>query len=309
MAKELSVVFAGTPQNAAQTLSDLHAAGVRIVGVLTREDARVGKSKDLTASAVASVAKTFGLNIYKSNTIDDQTLAWLRGLGADIGVVVAYGTIFKKDVLTIPRLGWMNLHYSLLPDLPGPAPVQHAILRGMSRTGVTVFRLDEGIDSGPIIEQTGVAIEESDNTQSLLTRLTTEGSQLLQSVLVSGEKVIAEATAQSSSLPRTMAFKPSRALAKLDFAEPASHLANKVRAMNPEPMAWFEISGVSVRVSRVSVRDSALPIAQARLIDRKVVVGCGVGSLILEEVQPAGKREMSGADWFRGLRAESVEIS
>ena len=309
MVKELGVVFAGTPQNAAQTLSDLHAAGVRIVGVLTREDARVGKSKDLTASAVGLVAKTLGLNIYKSNTMDEQTLAWLRDLGADIGVVVAYGTIFKKDVLTIPRLGWVNLHYSLLPDLPGPAPVQHAILRGMSKTGVTVFRLDEGIDSGPIIEQTAVAIEESDNTHSLLTRLTTQGSQLLKSVLVSGEKVITAATAQSSSMPRTMAFKPTRALAKLDFAEPASHLSNKVRAMNPEPMAWFEFGGVSVRVSRVSVLDSTLPIAQARLIDKKVVVGCGIGSLILEEVQPAGKREMSGADWFRGLRAESVEIS
>ena len=170
MAAKLRVVFAGTPQNAAETLDRLVNEGIQIVGVLTRTDARVGRSGELTPSAVAQKAHELGLETFKTNKIDDKTLEWLKSLKADIGAVVAYGSIFKQPVLDTPRLGWLNLHYSLLPDFPGPAPVQHAILQGQKVTGVTVFRLDTGIDTGPIIARTEHAIDDADTT-SITTEL------------------------------------------------------------------------------------------------------------------------------------------
>ena len=242
MTQDLRIVFAGTPENSATTLSELHASGANIVGVLTREDAKVGRAKDVSPSPVGKLAEQLGLVVRKTNSVDTETLEWLKSLDADLGVVVAYGTIFRADALEIPRLGWINLHYSLLPELPGPAPVQHALLRGLAATGVTVFRLDEGIDTGPIISQCQVAIEQSDNAATLLGRLTTEGSKLLKELLLAGETSVLSALAQPTARDIASAFKPSRAFARLDFNSTAESLANKVRAMNPEPMAWFEVN-------------------------------------------------------------------
>jgi methionyl-tRNA formyltransferase len=309
MNQALRVIFAGTPDNAATTLAELHATGANIVGVLTREDAKVGKSKVVSPSPVGELAEQLGLSVRKTNSIDPETREWLIGLHADLGVVVAYGTIFRADVLAIPRLGWINLHYSLLPELPGPAPVQHALLRGLSGTGVTAFRLDEGIDTGPIISQSVIAIDESDNAATLLGKLTKEGSNLLKDILHRGETCVLSAVAQTLSTSSVSAFKPTRMFARLDFNSPAQSLANKVRAMNPEPMAWFEVNGINMRVLSARAIDEQTPVSQAQLLRRELVVGCQLGSLILETVQPAGKNPMPGADWFRGLRIEKLAIS
>ena len=309
MTKELRIVFAGTPENSATTLSELHASGANIVGVLTREDAKVGKAKDVAPSPVGKLAEQLGLVVRKTNSMDTETLEWLKRLDADLGVVVAYGTIFRADVLEIPRLGWINLHYSLLPELPGPAPVQHALLRGLAATGVTVFRLDEGIDTGPIISQCQVAIEQSDNAATLLGRLTREGSRLLKELLLADEISVLSAVAQPTEKAMVSAFKPSRAFARLDFNSTAESLANKVRAMNPEPMAWFEVNGINIRVLSARVVDETTALSQAQIVGKDLVVGCQEGSLALELVQPAGKNVMSGADWFRGLRVEWLELS
>jgi len=309
MTQELRIVFAGTPQNAATTLSELHASGANIVGVLTREDAKVGKARDVSPSPVARVAGQLGIGIRKTNSVDTGTLEWLRGLEADLGVVVAYGAIFKTAVLEIPRLGWINLHYSLLPELPGPAPVQHALLRGLAVTGVTVFRLDEGVDTGPIISQVAVAIDNSDNASTLLGKLTVVGSELLTDTVLKGESSVLAAVAQSTAVVPDSAFKPTRSLARLDFYSTAQSLANKVRAMNPEPMAWFEVDGINIRVLGARAVDEPTGLSQAQVFQKELVVGCQEGSLVLELVQPAGKNAMSGADWFRGLRVEKLEIS
>lgn len=310
MKSSLRVVFAGTPDNAAFTLERLYDAGVNIVGVLTRTDARVGRNKQLRSSPVADVANRLGLALHKANSVDPQAMAWIRGLNADIGAVVAYGTILKKSVLEIPRLGWVNLHYSLLPELPGPAPVQHALLVGNKRTGVTVFRLDEGIDSGPIIASTSLEIGDLDTAGSLLTKLSEIGASLLVEVLLAGASQIEAATAQHSDLGIQRATKPNRELAKLNFNSTATVLVDKVRAMNPEPMAWFELKDVPVRVIRAKSVPSISGIpGEAMIVDGQLVVVCRDGSLVLEVVQPAGKREMPGSDWFRGLRAEKVTLS
>jgi methionyl-tRNA formyltransferase len=309
MAAKLRVVFAGTPQNAAETLDRLVNERIQIVGVLTRTDARVGRSGELTPSAVAQKAHELGLETFKTNKIDDKTLEWLKSLKADIGAVVAYGSIFKQPVLDTPRLGWLNLHYSLLPDFPGPAPVQHAILQGQKVTGVTVFRLDTGIDTGPIIARTEHAIDDADTAESLLSELTVIGSRLLVEVLKQDEAKLALARPQEISGIHTSATKPTRELARLNFKSDALIQLNKIRAMNPEPMAWFELNGTIIRVIRARFQDSNSVPSTMRIVEKELVVHCKVGSLVLDLVQPAGKQQMSGADWFRGMRVEKLNLS
>ena len=308
MAAKLRVVFAGTPQNAAETLERLVSEGVHIIGVLTRTDARVGRSGELTPSAVAQKARELGLETFKSNSIDEHALEWLSGLNADIGVVVAYGAIFKQPVLEIPRLGWLNLHYSLLPELPGPAPVQHAILQGKKVTGVTVFRLDTGIDTGPILTSLEQVIDAADTAGSLLIKLTAIGSKSLSDVLLGDESQLSQAKQQIFTEAHPTAKKPTRELARLDFSGDALTQLNKIRGMNPEPMAWFELNGLTIRVIRAKFQDSSTDPSTMRIVEKELLVDCNHGSLVLELVQPAGKQQMSGADWFRGLRVEKLKL-
>jgi methionyl-tRNA formyltransferase len=309
MAAKLRVVFAGTPQNAAESLDRLVSEGVQIVGVLTRTDARVGRSGELTPSAVAQKAHELQLETFKANKIDDKAIEWLKSLRADIGAVVAYGSIFKQPVREIPRLGWLNLHYSLLPELPGPAPVQNAILQGKKVTGVTVFRLDSGVDSGPIISSTEQAIDDADTTESLLSKLTGIGANLLIDVLQQDEAKLALAKPQEISGIHASATKPTRELARIDFTGDALTQLNKIRALNPEPMAWFELNGTIIRVIRARFQDSISEASTMRIVEKELVVHCQAGSLVLDLVQPAGKQQMSGADWFRGLRVEKLKLS
>ena len=310
MKKQLRVVFAGTPDNAAATLEYLDRVGIQIVGVLTRNDSIVGRSKERMATPVAMMASQLGLPVFKANSMDGPTVNWLRSLDADIGVVVAYGTIFREQELNLPRLGWLNLHYSVLPEFPGPAPVQHALLQGKKSTGVTVFRLDEGIDTGPIVASEQTDISELDITSSLLSKLATSGSRLLSGVLEQGEAMIVAARTQQGIGNFPSATKPTRELAKLDFSQDAQVQLNKIRAMNPEPMAWFEYKDAPVRVIRASyLPGTPSEVSQARIVDKKLVVDCKGGSLILEILQPAGKQEMTGPDWFRGLRVQNLKLS
>ena len=309
MTAKLRVVFAGTPQNAAETLDRLVSEGVQIVGVLTRTDARVGRSGELTPSAVAHKANKLGLETFKTNRIDDKALEWLISLRADIGAIVAYGSILKQPALDTPRLGWLNLHYSILPELPGPAPVQHAILQGKKVTGVTVFRLDTGIDTGPVISSKEQVIDDADTTESLLSKLTGIGANLLVDVLQQNEAKLALAKPQEISGIHASATKPTRELARLDFTGDALTQLNKIRALNPEPMAWFELNGTIIRVIRARFQGSISEASTMRIVEKELVVHCKAGSLVLDLVQPAGKQQMSGADWFRGLRVEKLKLS
>lgn len=306
----MRIVFAGTPVNAAQTLEALLAGGFSVVGVLTRADAARGRQRTVLPSEVAQLAEERGLPLFKTNRIDEAARIWLRSLGADLGVIVAYGAILGTDDLEIPRHGWINLHYSLLPELPGAAPVQHALIRGLKTTGVSVFRLNEGLDSGPILAQRSIEIHSDWNAGELLKNLSLTGSELLAEVLNSLPKGFESAKEQQHVANRKLASKPSREFAKLDFNSTASELLNLVRGLNPEPMAWFSYLETPVRVLRAKVSsESEIAFGMARLVAGQLVVGCAGGALELIEVQPAGKKPMPAADWFRGLRAEEIKLT
>lgn len=305
----MRIIFAGTPSNAAHTLDALVEAGFDVVGVLTREDAQVGRHKTLTESAVATSAKRLGIETLKANRVTDEVSSWISALDPDLGVIVAYGSILKSQVLELPAKGWINLHYSLLPKFPGAAPVQHAILNGETTTGVTVFRLDEGIDTGPILAQTEANIGKDSSSGELLEALTLVGSDLLIETLTNLEQRIGNQKPQQLPTGEPVAGKISRSSARLNCSEPALAVHNFVRALNPEPVAWFEFQGSPVRVLRTSPAEQEnLSIGEAKLLSGELVLGCSHGALKLLQVQPAGKKEMLGADWFRGLRVETISI-
>ena len=171
----MKIVFAGTPANAAQTLRALANTAFEVVAVLTRTDAPVGRKRVLTPSAVAVVAAELGLPIIKANRVDESVRLQIQATGAELGVIVAYGALLDQAALDVLDKGWVNLHYSLLPKWRGAAPVQRAIMAGDRETGVTLFQLDKGMDTGPVHLQIPTVIEPDENTAELLPRLTNLG--------------------------------------------------------------------------------------------------------------------------------------
>lgn len=306
----MRIIFAGTPANAASTLQALLAENHDVVGVLTRIDAPTGRSGTLTESPVASVAREYSLDLLKSNQPDTQVAEWITSLKPDLGVIVAYGSILKSNLLEIPSKGWLNVHYSMLPKYPGASPVQQALLEGDSTTGVTVFQLDEGVDSGPILTQAPAEISPEETAGSLLEKLTVKGSDLLLGTLDDIDAYIQNKNVQESNSSRPVTRKITRALAKIDFGGPAKNIVDLVRAMNPEPMAWFEFEAQPVRVLEASMAEiPGLAAGVAVLSNGELVVGSSDQAVILRTIQPAGKKPMSGADWFRGLRRDSLSLT
>lgn len=299
----MKIIFAGTPENAAVTLRELVASGVEVAGVITRADALVGRKQVLSSSPVANAAESLGLKVIKTNQIDDQVIEKIKSLKADVGVVVAYGGFLSEAALASISKGWFNLHYSLLPKLRGAAPVQHAILSGEQITGVSIFKLNTGMDSGDVFLQIPTKIEPGETSGRLLQRLTNLGvSGLLQAL----PEIISELKAglvQDHSL-KTFAPKISRAQAKIRWNTKAKDVERLVLAMNPEPMAWTTLQNKDIRISQVidtlnesSIREPGTVWESAG----KVFVACAETTAVeLLEIQPAGKSFMNAADWYRG---------
>ena len=298
----MKVIFAGTPQNAASTLRALVNSGIDIVGVLTRNDAPVGRHKILEPSPVALEAQALGIKLIRANSVDENVLNEIADLNADLGLVVAYGSFLDSRALAALPKGWINLHYSLLPKYRGAAPVQQAILNGERETGVSVFQLEEAMDTGPIFIAVPTVIEPGENSLRLLERLTTLGVSALLEVLPAIAADIAQSTPQSDDA-KSFAPKISRVDARIDWKVHARKIENLVNAMNPEPMAWTTINDAPIRIlSAREAQASDAPIGTGRVLlqDGNVVVGCNGSSLLLLQVQPAGKSAMSATDWIRG---------
>lgn len=300
----MRVIFAGTPLNAAATLIALKESGIEIVGALTRTDAPLGRKKVLTQSPVADAAQVLGIPVVKANQVDEGALSQLQSFNADLGVVVAYGAFLNETALQSLPKGWINLHYSLLPDLRGAAPVQHALLKGLGSTGVTAFQLDKGMDTGPILLQAPTVIEPDENAGRLLNRLTDLGITVLLELLPSIAAGIAKQTPQDHTRA-TFAPKIHRSHAQIDWNQSATTIQQLVLAMNPEPMAWTKLDEESFRILEARAYQGknlqASP-GTIQSMDDKVLVACNSGALQLITVQPAGKSEMSAADWYRGVK-------
>jgi methionyl-tRNA formyltransferase len=302
------ILFAGTPQPAADTLAAL-LRGWDVAGVITRPDAAVGRSKKPVPSAVAAVAQAHGVPVLKTASAKtDETCDWVRGLAPDVAVVVAYGGLIPQRVLEIPAQGWLNIHYSLLPRWRGAAPVQAAILAGDESTGVTVFRLVPELDAGPVLAAREHRLAQQ-TAGELLEELTQVGIEVLLDEVLPRINGLAE---QPQTGEPTYAGKITTAAARIDWARDAAHIARAVRAYNPAPAAWTlfgdPAAAQRLRVLRVhaAAAGGSLAPGEVAISKREVRVGTGAGELVLDEVQPPGKPVMRAADWGRGLHVAPV---
>jgi methionyl-tRNA formyltransferase len=314
----LKLIFAGTPANAARTLEALLGGNHEVVAVLTRPDAPLGRKRVLTPSPTAQVAEAAGIPVIKANRVTPEVAAELTATGAELGVIVAYGALLKDFALKSLPLGWVNLHYSLLPDWRGAAPVQNAIIAGDRTTGVTLFQLDEGMDTGPIFGIVPTEIQPGETSGRLLHRLTELGITLLNQELPRIESGVRAPEPQNEQLPARPANKPTREQALINWSLPARTIENLVLGMNPEPMAHTLFAGeplrildaravAAVSIAEPSSEETNIPGAIFAL-GKQVLVRCHNDFLQLLEVQPAGKTSMNAMDWWRGAAGKADQL-
>lgn len=303
----MSILFAGTPENAAITLRELVQAGVPITLVLTRPDAPVGRKSLLTPSPVAKVAEELGLACIKTATVGTEVVDEIKAAHIDFAVVVAFGVLLSTDALKALPKGWFNLHYSLLPRWRGAAPVQWSIASRDHETGVTLFQIDRGLDTGPVLASTQTQIQTGENSGDLLSRLTHLGVSLLLEQLPKIASGIYTLSSQSTQ-GVTLAPKLTRRDGRLRFGESAKIVEAQARSVTPEPGAWFDSNIGQIKVLSFRAVGLQVPEGLLQIIDGAVLIGTGSGSLELLEVQPAGKKPMSASDWYRGLRDNRVEV-
>ena len=296
----MRLIFAGTPEVASRAL-ELIAEKHEVALVLTRPDAPIGRKRIMTPSPVASKAEQLGLSVHKTNKIDEQTLKLIRESDAEKAVVVAYGAMIAEAALS--ALPWWNLHFSVLPEWRGATPLQHSMIHDTG-IGITVFELDSGLDTGPLISQQRLSFLENETAGEALIRFTEEGSNLMIHALEENpEPIIQEGTA-------SLAPKITRLDAKIDFETNAADLTRFIRAANPEPMAWANQNGEPVRILFASATNSASEALKLREVgeiyksdDNEIIVQCGNRTLLkLMLVQPAGRREIAAQDWWNGLK-------
>ena len=303
------ILYAGTPDVAVAPLAQLINDGHEIAAVLTRTDAPIGRKRVMTPSPVAAYAEDHGLPVIKADKITDEAHDAIAALEIDVAAVVAYGAMIPRRTLDLPEFGWVNLHFSLLPDLRGAAPVQHALIRCHDITGATAFVLDEGMDTGPVLGVMTEAVQPNDTAGDLLERLSHEGAVLLSQAItgyVSGAVV-----PQPQKGEATLAPKLERNDGRVDWETSAEAVRGRIAGTTPERGAFTHFNGASIKLERVRVttpddldaHEKNLGPGQLSFRSRKparVVVGTGSSPVELTRVQPAGKKMMAAADWARG---------
>jgi methionyl-tRNA formyltransferase len=301
------LIFAGSPAAAVPSLRALLDGGHEVLAVVTREDAPLGRKRVLTATPVADAASQAGLPVIKANrlsTVEDELLA----LDADLGVVVAYGGLIREPILSAPRHGWINLHFSLLPRWRGAAPVQHALIAGDAETGAAVFQLVAELDAGPVFATERETIGRVQTAGHLLESLSVSGARLLARVVDEIATGTAVATPQEGEV--TLAPKLDLGDARLDWTEPASRIEARRRGVTPEPGATTTLDGERFKVLDATIAHGAprLDPGVVALRGRAVHVGTADDPIELLTVQPAGKRPMPAGDWWRGRATHALTV-
>ena len=303
----MRVLFWGTPEFAVPALRAVEAAGHEVAGVVTRPDRPRGRGRKQAASSVRRYAESRGHRVLTPESPRDGAFVDLvREIAPDISAVVAYGHILSRDLLGAPRLGSLNVHASLLPALRGAAPVNWAVARGHTVTGVTVMRMVEAMDAGPVLARSETPIGESDTASLLSHRLAEMGATLLAETLARLEAGPIEEVEQDHAAA-TYAPKVSRATARVDWSRDARTVACLIRGMDAVPGAWSVLKGQPVKLFAPEVVEGGGPGRDVKpggivRADPRggLVVAVGGGVVRIGEVQPAGKRRMEAAAWIRG---------
>ena len=300
----MKVLFWGTPAFALPALRSLAEEGHVVVGVITQPDRPSGRGRELHTSPVKEEALAEGIPVLQPEQArGDEFVSQIRALDPDISVVVAFGQILRPEVLSVPRLGSVNIHASLLPDLRGAAPVQWAIVRGYRESGVSIMRMEPGLDTGPVLMRVEEPIVPDESASELGARLAEIGAEALVEVLAlleSGD-IIEEPQDHSRA---TYAPKVDREMARIDWSLPADEIALWIRGMDDVPGAWSPLGARGpVKLFRPKVVNEAGGVpGEVIAVDGTdgVLVACGMGAVRIAEVQPPGRRRMPAADWVRG---------
>jgi methionyl-tRNA formyltransferase len=306
----MRLAFAGTPAVAVPALDALADSAHELVAVVTRPDAAAGRGRQLRRSPVGEWADARGIEVLTPDRPrDPDFLDRLRAIAPDCVPVVAYGALVPPAALEIPRHGWINLHFSLLPAWRGAAPVQHAVLHGDEVTGASVFRLEAGLDTGPVYGTLVEEVRPTDTAGDLLDRLSCDGAGLLVSVLDGIEAGTLEAVPQPAE-GVSLAPKILVADAEVRWSEPAFAVDRRVRAATPDPGAWTNLRGERVKLGPVRPAPGADHLGPGRVrVERaRVLVGTATVPVVLGEVRAAGKKPMSAPDWARGARLTADDV-
>lgn len=304
----MRIIFAGTPEPAVVALEKLLASSHEVVAVITRPDAKKGRGRSLHPSPVKVLAQKHGIEVLTPATLrpgtedGDNLRQRLSELQPEAIPVVAYGNLISKDLLNVPRHGWVNLHFSLLPAWRGAAPVQAAIAAGDDITGASTFRIEEGLDTGPVFGTVTEGISGEDTADDLLTRLAYSGADLL--VATMDGLAAGTLDSQPQSGEATYAPKISTAAARIDWAQPAFAVDRHIRAHTPGPGAWTLLEDARLKIGPVLLTegiDKHLAPGEALISKDVVYIGTATHPVQLNRIQPPGKKMMNAADWARGL--------
>ena len=303
----MNLIFAGTPAVAARVLRELTKEH-KVVLAITRPDAPVGRKRELVPSEVASTASELGIPLLKTDRIGPSELEEIESAQAEVAIVVAFGSLIPTSALKV--LPWWNLHFSLLPLWRGASPLQMSLI-SQTGQGVTLFEIDEGLDTGPILASSAMALPSDVPAGELLDELSDVGINLIQ------QSLLELPSPKPQKGQSTHAPKLNRSFAKISFSDSASQVQRKVYALNPEPMAWCVTSKGDLRILACkavgevdwnALSAQALPVGQLEVSGNRILVVCGGGSrLELLTVQPAGGKAMSAGDWFRGYGGSNLE--
>jgi methionyl-tRNA formyltransferase len=309
MIQSFDLVFCGTPRFAVPALEKLVEAGFRVPLVITQPDRPKGRGLELVASPVKQAAERLNLPIYQPEKIkqNDDLRAKLESIRPQAIIVVGYGRIIPPWMLELPPLGNINLHGSLLPKYRGAAPVQWAIANGETVTGVTTMRIDEGLDTGDILLQQNLAISDEDTAETLAPKLAAMGADLMIDTLRGLQSGTIQPQKQDDTLA-TLAPILKREDGRIDFGRSASEICNRLRGFQPWPGAFTSFRGKGLNVTAIKLVSEQVPQAELVVKDGQLFVGCGNNSAVeLLELQPEGKKRMSGGDFISGYRPQRLE--
>lgn len=306
----MRVVFAGTPEPAVPSLERLIASDKHeVIAVVTRADAAAGRGRKQVRSPIGALADSHGIPVLTpASPSDPEFLDALAALEPDACPVVAYGALLPRPVLNIPRFGWINLHFSLLPAWRGAAPVQAAIAAGDDVTGASTFLLEEGMDTGPILGVVTEVVRPSDTAGELLSRLAISGAELLEATLDAID------AGEASALPQSVdgvsyAKKVTVDSARIDWTRSAATVERQIRAVTPNPGAWTTVGDIRMKVLPVTVSTESME--PGHIVVRKdgVYVGTASTAVVLGDIVPQGKKPMKALDWARGARLTETAVA
>ena len=307
----MRVVFMGTPDFAVGTLETLIAAGHEVAAVVTQPDKPKGRGKTLMPTPVKEVAMKYNLPVYQPKKVrEPEFVEVLRGLKPDVMVVAAFGQIISKEILEMPKYGCINVHASLLPAYRGAAPIQWAVINGDKESGVTIMQMDEGIDTGDMIEKVVVPIAEDETGGSLFDKLSQAGAKLCVKVLQDLEdgKAVREKQPEESTTPYARMI--DKKMGSIDWEKPAKEIEQLIRGLNPWPSAYTRLQGKTLKIWKAEVlleHSQEAPGQITEVTKDSIVVQTGQGRLKILELQLEGKKRMDAASFLRGYALKEGE--